>query len=117
MLQDTSSLSPLSAHQNGVANDDALELVLPGCELVHTLNVTSQPDLQAVNQVLACIESEQDAVATWRVTRSGDVFDQKISLQGISQKRARSLRERIARLEAVLRISLEHQFRRIAPAR
>jgi hypothetical protein len=114
MLQDTSSLSTFSPSHNSVADEDPAELVLPGCELVHTLNVTSQPDLQAVNQVLSCIEAEQDAVATWRVTRQGDVFDQKISLQGISQKRARSLRERLSKLDAVLRTSLEHQFRRVA---
>lgn len=111
------STSPQDAASGAISIEDNFETWLPGCELVHTLNVTSQPDLRAVNQVLACIEAEQDAVSTWRVVRQGDVFDQKISLQGISQSRARSIRERLAKLEGVVRISLEHQFRRIATGR
>jgi hypothetical protein len=98
-------------------HEDNFETWLPGCQLIHILNVTSAPDLTAVNQVLACMLEDQQSVAAWRVIRNGTVFDQKISLQGISQSRARSVRERLSKLDKVLRISLEHQFRRIQPAR
>ncbi len=98
-------------------HEDNFETWLPGCRLVHILNVTSAPDLSAVNQVLACMEEDQQAVSAWRVIRNGEVFDQKISLQGISQSRARSVRERLAKLDQVLRISLEHQFKRIQAGR
>jgi len=100
-----------------VDHEDNFETWLPGCQLIHILNVTSTPDLNAVNQVLACMLEEQQAVAAWRVTRNGTVFDQKISLQGISQSRARLVRERLSKLDQVLRISLEHQFRRIQTVR
>jgi len=116
-MQSNTLTQDQDAASGAVSHEDNFETWLPGCELIHTLNVTSQPDLRAVNQVLACIEAEQDAVSTWRVIRQGEVFDQKISLHGISQSRARTLREKLAKLEGVVRISLEHQFRRLATAR
>jgi hypothetical protein len=100
-----------------VDHEGNFETWLPGCELIHILNVTSTPDLAAVNQVLACMEEEQQSVAALRVIRNGAVFDQKISLQGISQSHARLVRERLSKLDHVLRISLEHQFRRIQVTR
>jgi hypothetical protein len=107
----------LNPSPSAIHNEDDFEIWLTGCRLIHIFNVTCAPDLKTVNQVLDCIEEDQQSVAVWRVTRSNGVFEQKICLEGISQSRARSVRERLAKLDKVLRISLEHQFQRIQAAR
>lgn len=95
--------------------EDDFESCLPGFRLTHILNVASGPDLDVVAQVLACVKCEQTSIFGWTIARRGNVLDQRISLQAISELRVRCLRERLLRLGLGLRIRLEHQFKRQRP--
>jgi len=96
------------------AKDD-FESCLPGFRLTHILNVASGPDLDVVAQILACVKCEQTSISGWTIARRGEVLDQRISLQSISEPRVRSLREQLLRLDLGLRIRLEHRFTRQRP--
>jgi hypothetical protein len=105
---------PSSSTGAGGTEDD-FEHCLPGFQLTHILNVVSGPDLDIVDQILDCIKEEQASVSDWTIVRRGDLLDQRISLQGTSELRVRTVREQLLRLDKGLRIRLEHQFNRQQP--
>lgn len=102
------ALSPFAAHDL----EDEVETWLPGYQLTHILHVASGADLDAVGCVLACMQGDRDAVDHWSIVRRGAVLDQRILFRGISERRVRALRERLAQLGQGLRVRLEHQCSR-----
>ncbi|MFP3563238.1 hypothetical protein [Paraburkholderia sp. SIMBA_030] len=105
--------TPCPSSSTGTSGtEDDFENCLPGFRLTHILNVVSGPDLDIVDQILDCIKDEQASVSNWTIVRRGDLLDQRISLQGTSEQRVRSVREQLLRLDKGLRIRLEHQFNR-----
>ena len=100
---------------SGPRSEDSFVEWLPGLELTHILHISSAPDLDAVSSVLSCVKEVQDAVDGWSIARRGAVLDQRISLRGIDEGRARLLREQLAQLDRGLSVRLEHQCNRPKP--
>ncbi|WP_181885315.1 hypothetical protein [Trinickia dinghuensis] len=89
---------------------------LPGFKLTHTIHLVSSPSLSVVSLAAELLEAENAAVERWVVTRCGDLLEQRIVLEDMTEKRAVRLREQLAVLEGVLRARVEHHFVRARAA-
>lgn len=83
---------------------------LPGFQLTHILHVVSVASMDVVSRVAAHLNDQHGSVSNFVVLRSGNILDQKIVLDGIGERQAKLLRERLLILDGVLRIRLEHRF-------
>lgn len=89
---------------------------LPGFKLTHTVRLVSSLDLDVVSIAAEVLKAEDAAVERWVVTRCGEVLEQKITLDDMTERRAVRLRDQLAGLDGVLRARIEHQFVRVRVA-
>lgn len=83
---------------------------LPGFQLTHVIHLVSIASMDVVSRVAAHLKDQQVCVSNFVVLRSGNILDQKIVLDGIGERQAKLLREKLLILDGVLRIRLEHLF-------
>jgi hypothetical protein len=99
--------------QSALKTADIGSQCLPGFRLTHTIHLVSDVNLDVVARTAAHLKSESAPVSHWAVAQRGDILEQKIVLNDISERQARMLREQLLNLEDVLRARLEHRFVRV----
>lgn len=83
---------------------------LPGFKLTHTVHVVSCVDLGVVSAAAEVLKAEEAVIERWLVTRCGEVLEQRIVLDEMTEERAVRLREQLAGLHGVMRTRIEHHF-------
>lgn len=103
MLQDTSPQCSLKAEDNWSQS-------LPGFRLIHTIHLVSDLNLDVVTRAAAHLKNQRALVNHWAMVKRGDLLEQRIVLDDMSERQARALRDQLLALEDVLRVRLEHRF-------
>ena len=89
---------------------------LPGFKLTHTIHLVSSLSLNIVSAAAAILEVQKASVERWTITRFGDVLEQRIVLDEMTERQAVLLREQLVVLDGVLRARIEHHFVRARSA-
>jgi hypothetical protein len=90
--------------------DDNWSQSLPGFRLTHTIHLVSDINLDVVTRAAAHLKNEHALVNHWAMVKRGNLLEQRIVLDDMSEGQARALREQLLALEDVLRVRLEHRF-------
>jgi hypothetical protein len=88
----------LSAHST-IDQEESGSQYLPGFRLTHTIHLASVANMDVVSRVAAHLKDQQASVSHFTVLRSGHLLDQKIVLDGIGERQAELLRERLLVLD------------------
>jgi len=83
-----------------------------GDRLLHVFYIASTPDAATIDGIRDRLRALGAPVDTRRAVRSGDQLDQVVQIHGVSQTRARKLREDLQQQANVLRVRLEHVYLR-----
>ncbi len=106
MHQDTSP-SPSSP---ALKTEDHWSQCLPGFRLTHTIHLVSDINLDVVARAAVHLKNGHASVTHWTMVHRGNILEQKIVLDDIDERQARTLREELSSLDDVLRVRLEHRF-------
>jgi len=110
LLSTSSSVSPFPAPAYATSSDS--EFPPAGDRLLHVFYIASTPDSATIDGIRERLRALGAPVTTRRAVRSGDQLDQIVQIHGVSQTRARKLREDLQQQANVLRVRLEHVYLR-----
>jgi len=111
MQQSSSSLLSASPSPAFTSSADS-EFPPAGDRLLHVFYIASTQDPATIDGIRERLRAVGAPVATQRAVRSGGQLDQIVQIHGVSQTRARKLREDLKQQANVLRVRLEHVYLR-----